>query len=123
VIGADAQNQDAANFVFARAFDQSVLSADTFIVGMGGVGMADGNDIGGRLAEVISHARGEGVGDDDGLAAPDAEAGMAQPGDIHLRIIAYLALEDKEGGGKKRTKCGPKGEFSLLTTTPQDARL
>jgi len=75
MVGGDAQDQHTGNFIFPGAFDD-MGAGNPRRVGVPGVGVADGNDICGLFAEGIAETRRERVGDDDGLAASDTEAGM-----------------------------------------------
>ncbi len=76
VEGGDAKNQDAADFIFAGSFDEAVLGINALVIGMGGMRVADSNDIGGLLAEGIAETGRKGVGNDDCLTAADAETGV-----------------------------------------------
>jgi hypothetical protein len=69
---------------------------------MAGVRMTDGNYIDGLFAQGIADIGGKGVGYNDGLTAAYAEAGMSQPGNIHIYNLSYLALkgQGKEAGIK-----------------------
>jgi hypothetical protein len=76
MVGGNAQDQYASDFIFPRAFDN--VSADNpGRVGMPGMGVADGNDIRGLFTEGIAEISREWVGYYNSLAAPDTEAGMS----------------------------------------------
>ena len=74
VISGNPQHQNAADFIFAGAFNQSILSADTLIIGVGRVRVADGNDISGLLAEGVTQTGRKGVRNHDGLITANTEA-------------------------------------------------
>jgi len=55
--GGDADNQDAADFVLARSFHHLRLTADALSVTVAGVGMRNGHNTGGSLAQRVTQFR------------------------------------------------------------------
>ncbi len=75
VIGGYAEHQYAGDFILAGALD-SVGAGNSLGIRVGGVVVGNGNDIRSLLAEGITGSGREGVGNNDGLAASDAETRM-----------------------------------------------
>ena len=86
--GRDAQDQHAADLIFAGALDQPVLAGDPLNIGMRRVRVTDRNDIAGLLAQGVTGVRREWIGYNDGLTAPDPETGKSQPCNIHVISLA-----------------------------------
>jgi hypothetical protein len=59
------------------------------------VRVADGNDVGLLLAQVITGLRRAGVGYDNSLLAFDAKAGMSEPGDFHSSLNLAVIPESR----------------------------
>lgn len=96
MISGQPDNQHAADFVFAGAFDYA-RPADALDIRVRGVLMADRDDVRGLFAEGIARVRRERVRNNDGLIAPDTEAGKPQPGNIHVYNLAQFSFK---GQGK-----------------------
>ena len=84
VVGGDAGDEGAGDLVLARAVEDGGRAGDGFEEGVIRVMVADGDDVSRGLADGVTAGGGAGVGEDGGLAAAYAEAGVALPDYLHV---------------------------------------
>ena len=111
-LGGDAGDENAAFFVFAgRIEEERIVVDDSAVVVAGIVGAADGDDVGLLLGEAVTAIGRAGVGEHDTVAALEAEAGAAKPGnfDRHGPIVAVRGRMRNKPIRRVSNSCGGWG--------------
>jgi len=95
LIGRNADNEHAADFIFSGPLDYIRLAADFYITGFFRFLVAQAEDIGIGTAQAAGNLRQKGVGNNSSLLALNAKTGFTQPVDFHIRTNISTAPDGR----------------------------